>query len=213
MFVSDWLDDLVGYWASFSNFLARQAANSHDWLPLFKFLTHIMDGLSSGVDLIFSGFFDFSRAFRQLENQIRDLLSWETILAGFDWIRERINSVWSWFSSWWDHVLSVITYWWTGTADQVWSWISTAADGLAGILTAWEEFRTSVLPTLFDLGTLEDWYRAKLLDIGDLIRSAFTEREMLWKDWDEMRHNVTDFFDDPLEWLWTRFTDWFLGRE
>jgi len=24
---------------------------------------------------------------------------------------------------------------------------------------------------------------------------------------------VLEFFTDPLEWLWVRFTDWFLGPE
>jgi len=25
--------------------------------------------------------------------------------------------------------------------------------------------------------------------------------------------SIQDFFNDPVEWLWAKFTDWFLGRE
>lgn len=208
-----WLSTLLSWWARFSNTAALWAANARDWSWPLNILTPFFVSLSWVADGLFSAFFDFYLWVYALEDRLSVVFSWQAIISSLQGALSQLSTVWAWFSNWWGAVRSVIDTWWSGVFYQVQSWISVATQGLAGMLATWSDFVTNTLPTLFDISYAEDWYRSKLAGVGDLISSAFTERADLWRGWTDFRQSVSDFFTDPIEWLWTRFTDWFLGKE
>ncbi|GAI90757.1 unnamed protein product, partial [marine sediment metagenome] len=90
-----------------------------------------------------------------------------------------------------DSTISYLTDWW-----------NTEFQELRDIAEAVTYFFTVTLPTL-----------ASKLDVRDLIDSAIEELRPFIEGWQEIKDSVLEFFVDPLEWLWTRFTNWFLGPE
>ncbi|KKK66018.1 hypothetical protein LCGC14_2968300, partial [marine sediment metagenome] len=78
---------------------------------------------------------------------------------------------------------------------------------------SWDNFWVTIYPGLVSFAWLTTWWNERLADVAGLIDSAFTIREGLWDGWQDVRGAVLEFFSDPLEWLWSKFTDWFLGPE
>ncbi|GAH38074.1 unnamed protein product, partial [marine sediment metagenome] len=75
------------------------------------------------------------------------------------------------------------------------------------------DFFTITLPNLLTFEWLSIWWNARLLDINSLIESWTVTLSPFWEGWQEIRESVFEFFTDPLTWLETKFTDWFLGEE
>ena len=84
---------------------------------------------------------------------------------------------------------------------------------LSLLAAQWSDFLSQKLPTLFDIGTVGEWWRSRVLEVAALIDTRLKESESLWAGWQDFRGTVADFFSDPLEFLLSRFTDWFLGPE
>ena len=189
------------------------AAAAAAWVWPLNIVAPLVVAVSTIVDGIFGAFFDFRIFWRAFAQSVSELPLWGDIVAWLQEVIDQVAELWSWFSDWWGSVGDVITSWWATALVDVQDWIATATQGLASMLTAWDDFFTNTLPTLFDLDYAEEWWRSKLLDVGDLISSAFVEREDLWQGWSDFRQGVSDFFTDPLEWLWSKLTDWFLGPE
>ncbi|MBA7607943.1 hypothetical protein ES703_15113 [subsurface metagenome] len=193
------------------------------------------------IDLYYAFYdltYEFSR-FRDWVNsvqaQIQDILSWATIRSYItDWLRY-IASPLYWFYNLWSDVWGEIESWWEGTISTVQEWIALATQGftelkaewdnfwtvtfpgvlgeLEGLWGAWSNFWTLTFPTLVDFTWLGIWWDARVTDIEGLIETAFTRRELFWEGWQELRTEVTEFFVNPLDWLESKFTDWFLGEE
>ncbi len=110
-------------------------------------------------------------------------------------------------------VTSILEDWWLSTQVTVKGLIASATEALPGLISSVGDFFTLVLPNLIDFTWLESWWTARVVDIGNLISTAFTLRESLWSGWQEVRTSVLEFLANPLDWLWDKFTDWFLGPE
>jgi hypothetical protein len=209
----DWLDSLVSFWASLSNTMASWAAAAAAWVWPLNIIAPLVVAVSSIVDGIFGGMLDFRVFYRTLELRVSELLDFDELLDRLSEPLDQLAALWAWFSDWAGSVGSLIADWWAGVEDTVLSWISVATQGLDNVLIAWETFTTEILPTLFDLEFAEEWYRSKLVAVGQLITSAFTERADLWAGWSDFRQSVSDIVSTPFDWLEARFTDWFLGGE
>ncbi|MDD4986416.1 MAG: hypothetical protein PHQ43_11655 [Dehalococcoidales bacterium] len=208
-----WLDTLVSWFAIFSNTAATWEYNASTWSWPLSALYGFFVALSNVADGMFAGMLDFRTWLYQLANSLSEVYGWQNVI---NWLKAQIDSlagVITWVANWSSNVANLVSTWWTSMSDTVKSWISTAIQGLPDMLTAWSNFITETLPTLFDLQYAESWWKSKLVDLGELISSAFVEREDLWNGWTDFRQRVSDFFSDPLEWIWSRFTDWFLGGE
>jgi len=148
---------------------------------------------------------------------------------------DRAEWAWEWITSAWFYVTDIMSEWWSETQLTVWIWIEEAVSGvrtlvdqantwLASLQAAWDDFRGRI-PTLDEVvywwhnwtghvnAVLTTWWTGKILEVQDLIDTAFRERESWWAGWQEFGETVGEFFSDPLEYLLTRFTDWFLGPE
>lgn len=77
----------------------------------------------------------------------------------------------------------------------------------------WNYFWSVTFPNLVSFQWLITWWNSRLLDVNNLINSAFMLRQSWWSGWQEIRNTVFAFFENPLDWLLDKFTDWFLGPE
>lgn len=161
------------------------------------------------------------------------VLTW--IADAKSWSLAQVNSlrdtVWGWISdvkSWTTAqvntaqatILGIITNVQTWTTTQV-NNVRTAILATISDLSAWTTAQVNtiqaILTTLVNWTAftqwITTWWNNRLLDLGGLINSAFLARESLWAGWQDMRSKVIEFFSDPLEFLWERFSDWFFGGE
>jgi len=128
------------------------------------------------------------------------------------WLTYAQNS-WYWVLGAFHNVWVIIEEWWWYASFAVQSWIALATQGLAGLLAGWNSFWIITFPTLTTWAGIGAWWSSRLQDILNLLNTAFATRQNLWAGWQEVRTSVLDFLANPLEWLWSRFTDWFLGGE
>lgn len=127
------------------------------------------------------------------------------------------------------NILHYLGEWWDATARP---WVESIIDwsldhlGIRDLAanwsnfwnTTWPELLTFVnniraqvdyffrftLPSLVSWQWLTDWWSGRLRDVNDLITSAFTLREDLWRGWADFRDDVAELFADPEDWLLKR---------
>jgi len=207
----------------------------YEWPPPIYYLGTSFYSLSSLFNSLAWGASTFFTTFNELWAWVHNTLSWDTIWSFIIDRLPRLADLNTWFYNWWYNVNSVVSSWWTSTMGTVQGWIQVAKQYAAdlfssvnaGLLTlqgAWDNFKGRI-PTIEQViywwgnwagnvnTVLTTWWAGQLLEIQGLINSAFTARQSLWAGWQEMRDNVAGFFDDPVEYIWDRFIDWFLGPE
>ncbi len=156
---------------------------------------------------------------------------WFTFKQWFDWA----EWAWEWISDAWYYVTDIVGSWWSATSLTVLAWIDQVRDYadqlVAGVMevvdnlqAAWDTL-AGWIPTIEEiitwwgswtgqvLSVVNTWWTGALLEVQDLINTGFFTRADLWAGWTDLRDQVVEFFTDPLEVLWTKFADWFLGPE
>jgi len=63
------------------------------------------------------------------------------------------------------------------------------------------------------LSSLSDWWNGTLADLDSWWSSQLSEINETFGWIGDFRDNLAAFFGDPLEFLLSRFADWFLGPE
>ncbi len=167
--------------------------------------------------------------------KVTQILSYQNIWEYFNYWFRRAEWSWEWIFNAWLNVTSIISTWWSSTALTVQGWVNEAKQyaaslvnqantWLATLQSAWDSFKGKI-PTIDAviawwgnltaniLLVVNNWWKERLLDVQVLINSAFTVREGLWSGWQDWRGKVAEFFTDPVEFIWQRFADWFLGPE
>lgn len=198
-------------------------------------LGDIFNDLSDWTSRVAGYLFDASDWYDDVMDELEDILSWTTIRSKIRTWLDGIEDLVDWWENWWTNIKGKVDDWWEDTLDDVKGWIAAAVEGLASLLAAWDTFWNDLwptltslvdtikaawdafikdtLPNLLDLTFLTEWWNDRVKDVQDLIDTGFKLRDDFWKGWQDIRDTVLEFFDDPLEWLWARFTDWFLGPE
>lgn len=177
----------------------------------------------------------FGEWINDISDKIGEGLTWAVIKSAIlNWLPD-IESIAIWFYQWWTNVYGVVTDWWLVAQQEVKGWITIATQGFNDLVVAWGNFWTITwpewtgklaalrsewdyfwrvsYPTLVSFTWLATWWTARLLDVQGLINTAFIERQSWWAGWQDWRDKVIEFFSDPLGWLESRFTNWFLGAE
>jgi len=170
-----------------------------------------------------------------IQDAIGNLLSfqdiWDYFLDWFVWAA----AAYDWVYNAWYNVSSIIDTWWGSTSEIVQGWIYDVRQYAAGLVAdvmvlvttlqaAWDNFKGKIpsFDAILDwwgnwtgelLSVIIAWWAGALQDVQDLIGTAFVVRADLWAGWQEMRDQVIEFFTDPLEVLWSKAADWFLGPE
>ncbi len=180
-------------------------------------------------------FYDFSVWVDDIATKIVTILSWDIIWSFILEKVPKLEDIRDWFYAWQLHIWQELTNWWSATSTDVLGWIDIAKNDLLTWInwlhTQIIELRGDVedligqIPDISEirawfsnwwgniLVNLSTWWNDRLLEVQRLIDTAFSLREPFWAGWQEIRDKVFEFFDDPLEWLLERFTNWFLGPE
>jgi len=137
-------------------------------------------------------------------NSVRDSIlaaistveSWTT--AQLNTIRASILAAISTVESWTTAQLNTIRASILAAVSDIEAWtiaeINTIKD-LLGALIDWDKF----------IGWITAWWNDRVLDVQNLINSAFTSREPFWAGWQDWKDRVTEFFTDPEDWLYKAF--------
>lgn len=206
-----------------------------DWVYPFYYLKYPLYGIYGRFRWLADWFEDFNDWADDVAYEISHMItSWDIFTLLETWL-DWAEDAWYWVRYAFKNVTDIVTDWWTGILPYVLDYIDSAVGGLADLATIWDNFWTVTwpewissfdslkaewdnfwtvtFPTLVSFAWLTTWWTSTMGDVLDLIDSAFTLRESLWTGWQEIRDQVLEFFNDPLEWLQVRFTDWFLGPE
>jgi hypothetical protein len=205
------------------------------WVWPFWYVAEPFYGLSSLFNTLAVAFSDFCDRVNNLISQVANVLSWDTIWSYIVSRIPNLEAIRDWFYSLDSNILAIIISWWLATNVTVQGWIAAATQPFIYVVTAWSNFWNYTwpqlvagidnlraywdyfwgvtLPTLVSNSGLTTWWNSRLQDVQGLIDSAFSARAGLWSGWQDMRTKVAEFFGNPVQYIWTRFIDWFLGPE
>lgn len=181
-------------------------------LPLDK-LGDIFNNLSDWTSMVAGYLYDLTDWYEDILDTLQNTLSWSAI-KGFirGWLPYLEDTI-DWWHSWTYYVGQKIDEWWSPVWSDIQGYIAIATQGFDDLRIAWDEFWNTTFPNLVSFEWLGIWWDRKVIEFQELIDSRFKDLEPFWAGWQDVRNNVIEFFNDPLEWLWLRFTDWFLGKE
>jgi len=229
------MNRIISYLNDVSDFFYDAYREVWNWVYPFYYLGYPLYSLCLAFNHLAWEFYDFADWVDYIEDIISDVITWWDIEDWFyDWKR-KILDAWYWFVDRWYWFRTEVNNWWSSVQYTVQGWINTAfanakslidqvSVSLTNLWSAWNNFKGKI-PSLdqvlswfgdwwgYTLSSLIAWGALKASQISTLIDSAFTIRDSLWAGWQELRDQVIEFFNDPLEYLWSRFTDWFLGPE
>jgi len=166
-----------------------------------------------------------------LAGSIADILTFDSIYSYFSSYFEAAINAWNWVANAFNNVASILNSWWSATASTVFGWVEEAKQFAlslhASLLSSfdslraeWDSFQAS-LPSIDSilswftnwwgniLTNLNYWWTDRLLEIQDLISSKFAEFTPFWEGWQELKSEVTEFFSDPLQWIYDKLDEWF----
>lgn len=205
------------------------------WVYPFWLAAEFFYSLSRVFNWLAWDFSDFAEWVYSVVDALATILSWTNIRSLIrGWLPD-LEDVIDWWDRWWVWVGQEIDDWWGYTKNIVQGWIDSATEGFSDLVVAWDTFWNITwpqwtgkldtlkadwdifwavtFPTLVSFTWLTTWWTSTMVEVLNLIDTAFTLRESLWAGWQEIRAQVVEFFADPWEWLLAKFTDWFLGPE
>jgi len=232
---TNFMGDIIAALNAASSFTYSIYLEVNGWIWPFNLVSGPFYWLSVNFNNLAWGFYHFWDWVNDISARIGGALSWDTVWNFIISRFPQIEQLRDWFYNWWNNVTGAVTSWWSATSVTVQGWIQEAkqyaaslvSSITAGLLTlqgAWDGFKVRI-PTIDGviywwsnwtgnvLTAVNSWWTGKLTEVQGLINSAFTARASFWEGWQDMRDNVLEFFADPVEYIWGRFADWFLGPE
>jgi len=230
-----WIQILIDLVGNAALFFMEAAFEVGGWVWPFYLLEAPLYGLYKIFWSWRASLFDFNDWADDVWDKVLAIWDADGILGLIKWWFPWLYDIGEWFVDRWQWFTTEVGNWWDATKTTVLGWIDMATEGLNALIVWWDEFWTitwpkwmstlevlgsqisdfftNTLPGLFNVEYAAIWWIAKLLDVAGLIDSSFVERKGFWEGWQDMKGKVFEFFEDPLEFLLTLFTDWFLGPE
>ena len=207
----------------------------YDWVWPFYLAADFFFYLQGVFANLAWDFYDFAEWVDDAADKLWDILSWSNIRSLISGWLDGIEDLIDWFGRWWVWVGQEIDDWWGSVRYIVQDWIEAATQGLDDLIVAWgdfwhgilpgilaivdtlraswDDFWVNIFPNLVNFDWLTTWWTSTIPDVQGLIDTTlltwfpfYPSLAALWAD-------VGEFITSPLDWLWTRFTDWFLGPE
>lgn len=219
-----WMTSIISWLKSLEGYFYDAYLEAYSWVAPFWYLAIPLLYISRGFGWLAYYFSQFNEWLYNVNIKIGQILNWDTIWSLIKSFIPNWNRIGDWFADWWSNVTDIIHNWWSETSQTVQYWIAIATEGFNELLAAWdtfqsvtwpkwigdfnklkslwETFASVTLPTLVNFSWLETWWNGKLIDIQSLIDSAFTTRDAFWKDWQEWKDKISEFFADPEDWLY-----------
>lgn len=163
-----------------------------------------IDWVLDGLNWVITHLKELGEWWEEFRQEVIDLFAeipkWINVL--WKWILDFGDTLASWIDNWWDAIYQKVKDWVTTAIDKVKDALGVIKDTLTEWVTKIESFFTTILPDL-----------AKKLDIVDLIKNAFEPWKDLLNFLSEIGGELAEFFTNPIEYLWQKFSDWFFGGE
>jgi len=148
----------------------------------------------------------------------------KTINREIDKVLARITTWWDDLGDWWETKKTDIGDWIDERKDWLLDRIEDVQGSLDKLGIKWDNFWTATWPQLLkDFGALGvrvgNFFTTVLPGLATLtnLYQAFNDFRLEWSSlfdfWGSFWREVMEFFNDPWEWLLSRFTNWFLGPE
>lgn len=231
----EFIDDLFSLFWDISDFFYAAAEVAKDWVWPFSILQVPLLAIAEAFWDMLDPIADWYAWTGALNATIAGFLDSSGIIKLLTTWIDYAEAAYTWISNASKNILGVIGSWWLGVSDTVKSWIDDAkayakalvdavALNLATLQKTWDDFWTLTWPVwtgkvdqvIIDLAsfftdvlpTLATWEGVQTL-IEDTIKEWFPFYDDLVALWD----SIKEFFTDPLEYLWAKATDWFLGAE
>lgn len=232
---TDILSAIVEVLNGISEFFYNIYAEIFTWSFPFNLIAEPFYSISNLFGNIAWQFYYFSGWLYTIYNKITSFLSWDTIWSAIIERVPNLEEIRDWFTGWGGQVYGVVLSWWESTSSTVGAWIGAAVqvvqdglDNLSGLVGQLQEDVEELVGNIPDVseiltwftswidnvvGVVNDWWDSRVQDVQDLIDSAIQNIAPMIEGWQEVRDQVVEFFTDPVEYIWSRFTDWFLGPE
>lgn len=207
------IDDIFSFVWDISDFFYNAFLEVAGWVWPFKLLATHLYSLHLAFWYMLTPIAHFGDWVSDVATKVANILSGTDIISLLRTWLTYAEDAWSWVANAWWNIWSTIVDWWKTVTPIVQGWIGIATQGLPELLVAWKLFWIINWPQVVSLATLAIWWDTQLLAIGKLLDTAFTTRQSLWSGWQEIKAQVIEFFTDPVEFIWEKFTDWFLGPE
>ena len=229
------IDSIFSFVWDIGDFFRDAYLEVKGWVWPFYYLQYPLYGLHIVFRSMLTPIAHFGDWADDVWAKVLQIFSLEQITSYFRTWLDYATDAWDWISNAWWNVIGIVGDWWAATKVTVLGWIDIVKQwaielwedtkkGIAELQPVWDFFKGKienleiVLNWYFEwkdqvIAAVIRWGFVTALDVAGLVAAAFLERENLWAGWQDFRDKIADFFTDPLEFLWTLFTDWFLGPE
>lgn len=229
------IDTIFSYVWDVSDYFWNAYQETKDWVWPFNLLQYPLYSLYGAFWHLGTPIAQLGAWCDDVASKIAKVLSQADILSLVGKWLTYAEDAWNWVKNAATNVSGIIGTWWGTTSLTVKAWIAAAneytrsliASVTASVVTlqaSWDSFKGKI-PSIDQVITwwgnftgnillvVNTWWSGALKDVQALIDSAFTTREGLWAGWQDWRDRVAEFFMNPVEFVWAKFTDWFLGPE
>jgi len=200
---------IIGFFVDIAWFFYDLYQETRGWIFPFHYIADVFYALFRAFIGITSYLEDFNDWLYYIEYKIGQFLTFFDLEAWFEDWGNKILDAWYWIRDWWDNVTDVIDDWWSDTRRTVRGWIDIAEDWLLGLIrqaetwignlqSLWDNFITSILPTL------ANWTGINEL-IDSTLRNWFPWYDTLAALWND----IAEFFTDPPKWVYKRLDEFF----
>lgn len=222
--IVSWLDSVTGYFYD-----AYQEVSG--WVFPFHYLSTPLYWLYHAFYYLTHYFGEFNNWLVWAAGRIDVILSTWDIWSYFETWFTYAQDAWSWVYNALYNVWNICNDWWSSAQYTVIGWIQDVQDYASSLfnqavslIAPLEDALASViawLPSIEEViswwgnwtgnvwATITSWWSGAIGEVLALINSAFLEREPFWAGWQDWRDSVTEFFSDPLQWLYNKMDEWF----
>ena len=205
------------------------------WVWPFSVLSEPLYTLYVVINSLLTPIADFGEWVADVADRVANILSPQNIITLLQTWLTYAEDAWTWVLNVWKNIKGYVEDWWNTVIPTVRGWIEIATQGLSELRvawdifwtitwpdwmksfdtlqTAWDTFWTITLPTLLDVNWAVEWWRGKVIEVGDLMGSKIREWFPLYDIEVEQQAARINFFVSPLNWLATRLEGWFWGEE
>lgn len=178
-----------------------------------------------------TAFYNIHQDWIEIIDALNSFLNWGQIVQHIlSWI-PNLEEIRDWFYNWWQNVTTAIIQWWHEAQIDVLNWIEEAVSGfqdlvdnlsnwLSVLQTEWDNFKETI-PNLTEIinwfqdwansvwSIILNWWDDTISEVQELINSTLVEWSPFWEGWLEWKQEIINFFEDPLQWIYSKLDEFF----
>ncbi|MBA7580684.1 hypothetical protein ES708_22578 [subsurface metagenome] len=219
----EWLDDALSQvvetlsWSNIRSLIRSWLPDIEDLVDWFQYWYYwvrqeIDDWWASEKLTVLWWIFDIkSWALTQINNAVEGIT--QVVTNVYDYSQTIINNVTEYITEVYNNVYDYSQTTINNITENISNFITNVYDYTQTIINNITETITELIDWDRVTTFINDWWSDRLLDIQLLFDSWTLTLAPFWEGWQDVKDSVVEFFADPVEFVWARFTNWFLGPE